>query len=177
MRIEIEGVPLSQIRMKYSSRNGFGQMYDPRQKAKREIKKIIEEKFRGIDKFIHPRVSFLFLMPIPKSLPKKVRLRYLSNLIKHEKKPDVDNFIKLYLDCLDTYAFDGDEKVQLGSCFKLYHSEPKTVIFISESSDSLNPQEIDQALFFYLISKGFDGSKTYEKDCLPDSNVPLPSES
>lgn len=177
MRIEIDGIPQSQLRMRCSTQRGFPQLYDPRHKYKQEIREIIEEKFRGQEKFLHPRVSFLFLMPIPKSLPKKVRQRYLSNLIKHEKKPDVDNFIKLYLDCLNTHAFDGDEKVQLGSCFKLYHSDPKTVIFISESSDSLNPQEIDQPLFVYLTSKGYDKSKTCEMDSLPDSYVPLPSTS
>lgn len=162
MKIVIDGEPISQIRMKFTNRGGLGRLYDPCASQKNAIKKIVADKARGIEKFLHPRISFLFLMPIPKSITKKKRQRLQTNLIKHEKKPDVDNFIKFYLDCLDTYVFDGDEKVQLGPCFKIYHSHPQTVILITEASEALAPHEIDQALFFYLTSKESDISSFSE---------------
>lgn len=147
----IDGEPVSQIRMKYSGRNGIGRIYDPREKVKKQIKKIIEVQHILYPKFLHPRVSFIFHMPIPKSTPKKLLTLYNSGLLKHEKKPDVDNFIKLYLDCMDGICFDGDQQVQLGPCVKLYHPQPKTIIFLNTSAEILKYDEIDREVWEYLF--------------------------
>src|SRR5881396_3796178 len=113
MKLVLDGDPVCQIRMKYSGRNGIGRIYDPREKQKKQIKKLIADKYSG-KHFQHPRISFIFHMPIPKSIPKKMLSLYESGLLKHEKKPDTDNLIKLYLDCMDGIMFDGDQKVSLG---------------------------------------------------------------
>ena len=152
MKIIIDGEPVSQIRMKYSGRNGIGRIYDPREKIKKEIKKDVEKQCQNHCLISHPRVSFVFHMPIPKSTPKKLLEIYNSGLLKHEKKPDIDNLVKLYLDCIDTYILDGDEEVQLGPCVKLYHPHPKTIIFITEASDIISTNEIDKEVWDYLFS-------------------------
>ena len=90
----------------------------------------------------HPRVSFIFHMAIPKSTPKKWLPLYESGLLKHEKKPDVDNLLKLYLDCLDGLLFEGDQRVSLGNCIKLYSSQPRTVIMIQETTPTVSPLEL-----------------------------------
>lgn len=147
MRIILPGVPVAQARMKFTNRGGFGRVYDPKEREKkiirREIEKIVlsQEEFKP---FEHPTISFVFQMPILKSTAKKELPRHESGLLKHEKKPDIDNFIKLYLDCLDGIIFEGDQKVMLGSAFKLYHPEPKTIIVIEERLDILSPQELDR---------------------------------
>lgn len=140
MMITIEGPPVCQIRMKMSNRGGFTRLYDPRAKQKNDIKQMIFQKFSE-KKFEHPIVSFIFHMPIPKSVPKKLLPLYESGLLKHEKKPDGDNFIKLYLDCMDGIVFDGDQKVMIGSVIKLYHKDPKTLLIIHEGASSLCSQE------------------------------------
>ena len=173
MKIIIEGTPISQIRMKFSGRNGIGRVYDPREKQKREIKAIIKSKFVEQTQFQHPRVSFVFLMPIPKSTPKKELQLYNSGLLKHEKKPDVDNIVKLYLDCMDTILFDGDQKVVLGTCVKLYHPSPKTIILIEEMTSILKPNEIDPLTFLGLFSKEVGQSSSGETAYLPDSYNPF----
>lgn len=145
MKIVIKDVPCAQKRMKVSSRGGFSRVYDPSAKEKNKIKAEIKKQ-SDLELFDHPRVSFIFHMPIPASLPKKKAKTLQSGKIKHEKKPDVDNFIKLYLDCMDGILFEGDQKVTLGNCVKLYHPEPKTIIFIQEKQEQLSPDELDDLI-------------------------------
>ena len=132
MQIILPGIPESQTRMKFSSRGAFVKCYDPKEKEKKRIREMLLKEFDDTKKFEHPEVSFLFYMPIPKSLPKKTLLAYALGKSPHEKKPDVDNLVKLYLDCMDGICFEGDQKVSLGGCIKIYHQDPRTVIFITE---------------------------------------------
>ena len=172
MKLIIDGDPIAQIRMKYSGRNGIGRIYDPRKKAKEVLKKIIAIEHNTIPMFCHPRVSFIFHMPIPKSLPKRIQLLYSSGLFKHEKKPDTDNFIKLYLDCMDGICFDGDQKVMLGPCIKLYHPHPKTIIIINETEELLSPLEVDPMTWLALFGKESGKQSSFEMASLPDFYTP-----
>jgi len=175
MKIILPGVPISQIRMRFSGRNGIGRVYDPREKQKREIKKDIalqNSKTNLIGGFTHPRVSFIFHMPIPSSIPKRLQALYCSGLLKHEKKPDTDNFIKLYLDCMDGIIFDGDQKVSLGPAVKLYHPYPKTIIIINETQEILSPLEVDPATWYTLFSKESGKCSSAEMVSLPDFYTP-----
>lgn len=161
MKLTIEGVPISQARMKFSSHGGFGRLYDPKEKEKNKLKKFLSAKYNG--KLLEfPRVSFVFHMPIPKSTPKKLLHLYNSGLLKHTKKPDCDNFIKLYLDCMDGITYHGDQKVSLGPCIKLYHPQPKTLIFINDTSNLLTPQEIDPEVYRDLFSVESDKCSSSE---------------
>ncbi len=162
MQLVIPGDPISQIRMRYSGRNGIGRMYDPREKEKRKLKEFIAKEVNGTVQFQHPTISFIFHMPIPKSIPKKSIPLYESGFLKHEKKPDVDNFVKLYLDCIDGILFDGDQKVTLGSCVKLYHAEPKTIIMLSETKEVLTPEEVDPVVSLFLFGEEY-GKCSYEQ--------------
>ncbi len=166
MKLIIPGEPVCQIRMKFSGRNGIGRVYDPREKQKRDIKSYIANSVGCIHHFTHPRISFIFHMPIPKSIPRKFVALYNSGLLKHEKKPDVDNFIKLYLDCMDGILFEGDQKVQLGSSVKLYHPIPKTIVLLSEEAQTLSPREVDFEAWTALSAKESDKCSYDEKDSL-----------
>lgn len=128
--------------MRHSNFNGFNVVYDPRAKEKKNIRWHLRDYVNSYQ-FQHPRVTFMFHMPIPKSIPKKELALYRSGLLKHEKKPDADNLIKLYLDCQDGINFSGDQRVSLGPAIKLYHPEPKTIIWITETSHILQPWELD----------------------------------
>lgn len=144
MKIVIPGVPVPQIRMRHARRGNFVTTYDPKAKEKDEIREILRKSDRG-DIYSFPRVSFLFHMPIPESIGKRKREGYETGFLKHDKKPDVDNFIKLYLDCLDGIILQGDQKVSIGPCIKVYHKEPKTIVWIHETSQKLQPWELDSA--------------------------------
>lgn len=82
--------------------------------------------------------------------------------LKHVKKPDVDNLIKLYLDVLTGNAIEDDNCVSLGSAIKVYSPSPKTTIFIQETYSQLAMNEILMA-------------NAELEDCLPPSRcAPLP---
>lgn len=142
MKIIIPGDPVSQARMRHSTFRGFSVCYDPRAKEKKNIRWQLRDYLKE-HQFQHPRITFMFHMPIPKSTPKRDLALYTSGLLKHEKKPDTDNLIKLYLDCLDGITFSGDQMVSLGPAVKLYHPEPKTIIWLTETSRILQPWELD----------------------------------
>ena len=176
MKIVIDGCPVAQTRMRFSGRNGIGRVYDPRQKEKRSIKEFISVDFSNRDLFNHPRVSFVFHMPIPKSIPRRLASIYESGFLKHDKKPDTDNFIKLYLDCMDGILFDGDQKVSLGACVKLYHPHPKTIILINETTPILSPLEVDSATFLLLYGQESSKQSFSEMADLPGFCSPTPLE-
>lgn len=154
MKIVLKGDPLAQGRMR---RGKWGNLYDPMDKQKKAIRQemagYVKQFYINFEKLKHPRLSFVFHMPIPKSIPKKLLPLYQSGLLKHEKKPDADNLIKLYQDCLDGIAFDNDEKVVLGAAIKLYHTEPKTIIILNDTNEMLSPLEVDPLTWIALFGE------------------------
>jgi Holliday junction resolvase RusA-like endonuclease len=141
MRLIIIGEPVSQARMRHYIRYGKIGLFDPCAKEKKAVRAFVESKKTNF--FQHPKLSFLFHMPIPKSLPIKIKTKYEWGFFRHEKKPDTDNLIKFYMDCLDGILFDGDQKVSLGPCVKCYHPVPKTIIFIEEKREELDQSDVD----------------------------------
>lgn len=142
MKITVPGIPIPQARMRYANRGGFVRIYDPNAKQKMLIKTILSS-YQPSSLPCFPRVSFLFYMPIPKDIPKKLKKLYESGTLKHTKKPDVDNLAKLYLDCMEGIFFKGDQSISLGGCLKIYGKDPKTLIFIKETQGIFQPREAD----------------------------------
>ena len=146
MKIVIPGIPVPQARMRHAKRGNFVTTYDPNAKEKESIRTILRcpaHREPSFQQFHHPRISFLFHMPIPSGIAKRDISLYHSGKLKHEKKPDTDNLIKLYLDCLDGIIIQGDQKVSLGSCVKVYNSDPKTIVWVNETEPTLQPWELD----------------------------------
>lgn len=131
-KIVLFGCPVAQTRMRMSNRGGFSRLYDPKAKEKESIRlQMMAQKPEKL--FEHPHISFLFYLPIPDSLSKKQKVELMTENYRHEKKPDVDNFIKLYLDCMDGIFFEGDQKISIGAAYKIYSENPRTVIEMVES--------------------------------------------
>ena len=174
MKIVIPGCPVPQARMKHARRGNFVTTYDPRAKEKEHIRTYLRDnlgynlsRFESWDT-AYPRVSFMFHMPIPASIRKKDQDLYQSGTLKHDKKPDTDNLVKLYLDCLDGIVLDGDQKVSIGPCIKLYHPNPKTIVWISPTQRTLSPWEVDFA---------FLSDVEPEIPCFSQQHFPCDSES
>ena len=128
--------------MRYRKIGNFVATYDPNAKDKKRIRALLEG-YRTVDEYCYPRISFLFHMPIPKSIKKRDVVAYNSGTLKHDKKPDVDNLAKLAVDCLDGIVIHGDQKVSLGPCIKVYQPEPKTIIWIRDTNSRLEDWEWD----------------------------------
>lgn len=85
---------------------------------------------------------FWFYMPIPKSMSKRERVDAVKGYLKHVKKPDVDNLVKLYLDVLTGTAIADDNRVSLGNAIKVYSCRPRVEIYIEETDRILTMNEV-----------------------------------
>ncbi len=173
LKIVIPGNPVPQARMKGTARGGFVRMYDPKAKEKDLIKHILKRINKNYS-FTYPRVSFLFDFPIPESTPKKLKALMETGLIKHDKKPDCDNLVKLYLDCMTQIIIDDDKNVSLGSVNKLYNKEPKTTILIRSTNQKIDPWEVDEEFSLFEESSKSMSSETASQHDFYTASVRAP---
>lgn len=80
-------------------------------------------------------VNIVFGMPIPKSAPKSRREAMQVGVIRHTKKPDLDNLAKAVLDALNEIAWKDDSQIVRLSVMKEYSSEPYVYLYIHEDVD------------------------------------------
>ena len=74
------------------------------------------------------RLGFCF--SVPKSYSKKKTDEALNGILKHTKKPDLDNLIKAVKDALNGIVWHDDSQVFLVTAEKIYVSRPRIFIEI-----------------------------------------------
>lgn len=79
---------------------------------------------------------------IPKSTSKKKKESMLMGEIKPDKKPDIDNVLKIVLDSLNKTAYKDDAQVIAASITKEYSDAPRIKITISELEKSVEKKQI-----------------------------------
>ncbi len=131
MYINIPGKPIPQPRLRLFRKYGRSLVYDPSSKDKKAVKQIIQDHVthKDIQRFENPEVHFWFYFPYP---CKYRKLR--PKVIRHIIKPDVDNLIKFYLDCMNGIVYEDDKSVSIGCAIKLCDDSPRTAIKIEERS-------------------------------------------
>lgn len=112
---EIEGKPISQSRVRFSK----GRVYDPVTSKKLEVKKILVSKIKQKDNIDENSVYFAsnqflsvnitFYTPIPKSCSKAKKIA-LEGMFDNNK-PDVDNYVKFYLDAFNEIIYEDDKAI------------------------------------------------------------------
>jgi len=103
--------------------------YDPNKDKKTWIKHQISEQFA--ERLSCPiSVELEFFMPIPKSASKKKQKEMSDQKIIHTKKPDIDNLIKTYLDCMNDLVYKDDSQIYSLSAYKYYSNDPRIEIEI-----------------------------------------------
>lgn len=137
--ITIPGIPISQGRPRLAR---SGHCFDPNAKQKKQVKDFLKTQWQ-MKKLDGAHVTFIFCMPIPKAALKKK-----LDLSIQRKKPDVDNLVKFYLDCLTGIAWEDDSCVSLGGAVKVYSGSPKTIINIEEQAPSLDALLSERPSFF-----------------------------
>jgi Holliday junction resolvase RusA-like endonuclease len=146
IKLILRGEPTAQARVRVFKRGNRVMTFDPQVALKRDLKIQVKEQLDELENDWHfpeyPRVMFWFYMPMPKSMTKKERLLATESSLKHVKKPDVDNLVKLYLDVLVGAALRDDNAVSLGQAMKVYSTSPRTVIFIEETQPLVTQNEI-----------------------------------
>lgn len=129
-RYEIPGPPVA-----WSSHRGFGKKsFNPHYKEKEAAQWRLKTQHAGRPLLAGAiRADFLFEMPIPKSMPKKLQARIKAGeKVWHLKKFDIDNMRKFISDCLTGTVWVDDCLNCCGEAQKYYSFEPKTIILIQE---------------------------------------------
>ena len=117
-----------------------GKAYTP--KKTQDYEKKIADYFRShpqrfkFEKDIPVAVNLVFGMPIPKSTPKSRKEAMFEGIIKHTKRPDVDNMAKAVLDALSHgIAWEDDSQIVRLTVTKEYTKEPYVYLYMYEYTD------------------------------------------
>lgn len=132
MKFTIHAVPKPKGRPRVTR---SGHAFTP--KATREYEQLIVSEWEVQHGKVTPienpiAVRVMFYMPIPKATSNKARERMAVGLEVPAKKPDIDNLLKAVLDALNGKAYHDDNQIVEISAKKLYSTEPRTEVFISE---------------------------------------------
>ncbi len=137
MKIEIPGNPIAQQR----ARSSYGRFYDPLSETKKKLKNLIAPQATNnelINSLI--QIEFIFYIAFTKS-SSKAFMR--DNFHKHcDKRPDIDNFIKFYLDLMNNFVYTDDSLVGKIIAQKIYSSEPKTIILINPIGETMATEHV-----------------------------------
>lgn len=121
MEFVVEGEPQGKARPRFSRRSGT--VYTPAKTAKYE--KEIRDSFLAAGGKLIPEGSYVLVtidayFEIPKSYTKRKRLACERNINRPDKKPDIDNVLKVVLDALNGVAYVDDKQVIGVICRKWY---------------------------------------------------------
>lgn len=121
MEFIVEGDPQGKARPRFSRRSET--VYTPSKTAKYE--KEIRQSFLAAGGKMIPAGSYVAVtvdayFKIPKSYTKRKRLDCEHNIIRPDKKPDIDNVLKVVLDALNKVAYADDKQVVGIICRKWY---------------------------------------------------------
>ena len=109
MKLRIDNC-IAQKRHRYA--RGF--VYDPSSKDKKIAIQQIKEQFTGKPYTDALKIKFVFHIKRPKA---HFRTGKYSNELKktapvyHTKRPDVDNYVKFYMDCMNKLVYLDDSQV------------------------------------------------------------------
>ena len=121
MEFIVEGDPQGKARPRFSRRSET--VYTPSKTAKYE--KEIRDSFLAAGGKMIPDGSYVTVavdayFKIPKSYIKGKRLACEHNINRPDKKPDIDNVLKVVLDALNKIAYADDKQVVEVWCRKWY---------------------------------------------------------
>ena len=87
-----------------------GFVYDPSSKDKKIAIQQIKEQFTGKPYTDALKIKFVFHIKRPKAHWNKYSLKKTAP-VYHIKRPDVDNFVKFYMDCMNKVVYLDDSQV------------------------------------------------------------------
>ena len=126
--IELCGKPQSKLRPRFSKRG----TYDPQYKEKKATQLLLRNAWPSSPLTNEINLDLSFFLPCPKSWSKKKKKSV--NSIFHLVKPDIDNLLKFYLDCMNGIVYADDKQIVSLSSKKMYClDDPRTVIVIKQA--------------------------------------------
>lgn len=128
--LELFGDPIPLARPRFSNRGKFVKAYDSQSALKEGFKWQIKSQYRESPLTIPLTVDVVFFMPIPKSASGIQKRQMANGIISHIKKPDLDNLLKFYIDCLIGIVVEDDSIIERIVATKKYSNNPGTLIRI-----------------------------------------------
>ena len=131
MKYIVPGKPVAQKRHRHTKK-GF--VYDPSSKEKKDfiakLKSLPKKVFKG-----DISLQVYFYLPYPKKYYRTGKYKgILKDKVPHycKTRPDIDNYIKFVMDCLNGLVYKDDSQVVDIYSNKLYATNPQTIIIIKE---------------------------------------------
>ncbi len=121
MEFVVLGAPQGKARPRFSRKSGT--VYTPKKTANYEKKIAAEYRRNGGPMFpagTYVSVHVKAIFPIPQSWSKAKKQEAIDDLLRPDKKPDIDNILKVVLDALNGVAYEDDKQVVCISCQKIY---------------------------------------------------------
>lgn len=129
----IEGEPRGKGRPRFTKSGGT---YTPRETSEYERLAALAYKSRSkgeyFDKGVPVRIVIAAYYGIPKSAGAKKREQMVLAEIRPQKKPDIDNVVKIILDALNGEAYHDDAQVVSVEAHKFYSLCPRVEVMIGE---------------------------------------------
>lgn len=121
MEFIVEGDPQGKARPRFSQKSGT--VYTPTKTVRYE--RLIRKAFldaggNAIPSDCYVGITLDVYFAIPKSYTKGKRLACEHNINRPDKKPDIDNILKIVLDGLNGVAYADDKQVIEVRCSKFY---------------------------------------------------------
>lgn len=129
----VDGKPQGKQRPRFSRISKT--VYTPTKTAKYEkqiAKAYTESGGKCIPAECYVSVSVSAFFPVPKSYSKKKREDCLERILKPDKKPDIDNILKVVLDALNDVAYEDDKQV-VELIGRKYYTESDGYLWVSVS--------------------------------------------
>ncbi len=157
MRLVIPGNPIVKRRHRHYSRGSFVQTYDPQEKEKLAMKKLLtqllnctpDSEWPGkASNFDQERAYYLdltFHMALPQTVSQSKRNAKLWGF-EFPTREDLDNLVKFILDCANGILYPDDKFVMSFVSVKLYSENPRTEIEIMVKENFDLPEQLKKVL-------------------------------
>ena len=127
----IEGEPRGKGRPRFTK---GGRVYTPKETSEYEKAAALAYKSgsggRYFDKLVPVRIAVTAYYGIPESAGLRKRERMMDGEVKPQKKPDLDNVIKIVMDALNGVAYHDDAQVVSVEARKLYSMNPRVEVTV-----------------------------------------------
>ena len=128
----IPGSPIAQKRPRFSRFKNRVIVYDDQKDDKKNLKYFYLKELtkKGIHSAFSENleVKFQFFTPLQKNFSKKKKLSLEGAF--NPQRPDLDNYVKFYLDSMNNIVFKDDNQVVSICCEKRFSDIPRTEINI-----------------------------------------------
>ena len=110
-QLTIQGQPIAKKRPRFANRGKYVKVYSAQETE--EGRTWLEIKSQWDREPLECPVVFtmIFTMRIPAGTSKKLKELMECGRIKHQKKPDVDNLVKFYMDVMNGLVYQDDARV------------------------------------------------------------------